>query len=134
MSSYHPIWLRGWDSPSGRGLAVSLALNIAKPFSSQRKPSSWLAPPPHTIKILLRCRRIFIGSGGGIRTHDQLITCNPQISLRHGLYLHQFKGVSVSSLYGALHNMEVPTVLAYQSYERLSLHRYPKKFIIRFPL
>ena len=37
----------------------------------------------------------------------------PKVSLRYGLYLHHFKGVPVSSLYGALQPcVRVPTVLA----------------------
>lgn len=28
------------------------------------------------------------GSGGGVRTHDHLVTLDPSVSRRRGLYLH----------------------------------------------
>ena len=47
---------------------------------------------------------LFLGSGGGIRTHDQSVTHYPKVSQRGGLYLYHIisdVGTPVSSLYGA---------------------------------
>ncbi len=58
------FWLRGRDSPSGRGLAIRFT-NKAKPFESRRKPNYWLSPPL-TIENTPPFGRGVLNCGGGI--------------------------------------------------------------------